>query len=72
VLRRGFRSHARRHDVEGSTNGPDALKQESMPNSVKMALPAGSAFMFDSSTWHTCANTYPLVCCDMQVTMLLQ
>eukprot|EP01052_Picozoa_sp_SAG31_P037627 SAG31_NODE_4890_length_2882_cov_3.387352_3_plen_165_part_00 len=54
LLRRGFRTHARRHDEEGMTNGSDALPQEAMPNHVKMAIPAGSAFLFDSSVWHTC------------------
>ena len=27
------------------------VPQEAMPNHVKMALPAGSAFLFDSSVW---------------------
>ena len=54
LLARGFRTHAQRHNDEGATNGADALPQETMPNHVKMALPAGSGFLFDSSVWHTC------------------
>jgi ectoine hydroxylase-related dioxygenase (phytanoyl-CoA dioxygenase family) len=49
ALRRGYRSHNHHH--RGSEI--DALPQESMPGHVKMALTAGSAFAFDSSTWHT-------------------
>ena len=56
LLARGYRTHARRHDYEGATNGPSALRQTAMPNHVKMALPAGSGFCFDSSVWHTCAH----------------
>ena len=59
LLARGFRTHAERHDEEGATNGSNALPQEAMPNHVKMAIPAGSAFMFDSSVWHTCEPPSP-------------
>ena len=46
LLRRGYRSHNQDYPP-----GADALPQEAMPNHVKMALPAGSAFLFDSSVW---------------------
>jgi ectoine hydroxylase-related dioxygenase (phytanoyl-CoA dioxygenase family) len=62
LLARGFRTHAERHNDEGATNGSRALPQEAMPNHVKMAIPAGSGFLFDSSVWHTCElSSLPVV-----------
>jgi hypothetical protein len=43
MLRRGYRSHATRHDAEGATNGADALPQEAMPNHVRTTGPPSAS-----------------------------
>lgn len=50
-LRRGYRSHSASPHAQ-----PDALPQTSMPGLVKMALPAGSAFVFDTAVSCACVR----------------